>query len=117
MNHTKWVSFSFVEFIHFYQCVSLMLKCWFQIPLTAKSAMSIGERLKVLVLLHSLVEGDEAQIEVLHILLPAMISAASAEFEPDSQVNPIPPFPPSYSPSICLYGTLFKGSVAVMSAT
>lgn len=57
-----------------------------KIPLTAKAAMSVGERLKLLVLLHSLVEGDEAQMEVLHILLPALISAASPEFEPDSQI-------------------------------
>ena len=58
----------------------------FQIPLSTKVAASIGERLKLLVLLHSLVGGNEAQIEVLHVLLPAVIAAASANMVEETQV-------------------------------
>ena len=58
----------------------------FQIPLSTKVAASIGERLKLLVLLHSLVGGNEAQIEVLHVLLPAVIAAASANMAEETQV-------------------------------
>ena len=57
-----------------------------QIPLTAKAAASVGERLKLLVLLHSLVGDNEAQVEVLHILLPAVIAAASANMVEETQV-------------------------------
>eukprot|EP00250_Pteridium_aquilinum_P004108 c14345_g1_i1 orf=134-6829(+) len=57
-----------------------------KIPLTAKAATSVGERLKLMVLLHSLVEGDEAQMEILHILLPAIISAASPDSKTDVQI-------------------------------
>ena len=64
--------------IQFFQGAQYNIINVFQIPLTTKAAASIGERLKLLVLLHSLVKGNEAQIEVLHVLLPVVIAAASA---------------------------------------
>ncbi|MCO5560613.1 hypothetical protein L7F22_014229 [Adiantum nelumboides] len=55
-------------------------------PLTSKGAVSIGERLKLVLLLHSLVEGDEQHTEVMHILLPAIICAASPDTQTDLQI-------------------------------
>lgn len=57
-----------------------------KVSLTAKVASAVGESLKLLVLLHSLVQGDEAQIEVLHVLLPAIISSASVDVNDESQI-------------------------------
>lgn len=56
-------------------------------PVTAAGAGVVGEALKLLVLLHSLVDGEEAQLEVLHILLPAIIAAAFVNRK-DNQVYP-----------------------------
>lgn len=67
--------------------------------------MSVGERLKLLVLFHSLVDGDQAQMEVLHILLPAMIAAASTESETYSQVKAPSPLPQRDRISVCMYGS------------
>uniref|UniRef100_A0A7I4AXA5 HEAT repeat-containing protein n=1 Tax=Physcomitrium patens TaxID=3218 RepID=A0A7I4AXA5_PHYPA len=47
--------------------------------MTSAAAGLVGEALKLLVLLHSLVDGEEAQLEVLHVLLPAIIAAASVD--------------------------------------
>jgi len=58
-----------------------------QDPVTAAGAGLVGEALKLLVLLHSLVDGEEAQLEVLHVLLPAIIAAASVNGK-DNQVHP-----------------------------
>ncbi|MCO5574203.1 hypothetical protein L7F22_027985 [Adiantum nelumboides] len=55
-------------------------------PLTSKGAVSIGERLKLVLLLLSLVEGDEQHTEVMHILLPAIICAASPDTQTDLQI-------------------------------
>ncbi|CAM6093367.1 unnamed protein product [Calypogeia fissa] len=55
-----------------------------QKPLTTASAAAVAESLKLLILWHSLVEGDKAQQNVLHLLLPAMIGAATAETEAKS---------------------------------
>lgn len=49
--------------------------------MTVVAVGAVGEGLKLLVLLHSLVEGEKAQLEVLHVLLPAIISAASVNGE------------------------------------
>ncbi|KAI5062512.1 hypothetical protein GOP47_0023051 [Adiantum capillus-veneris] len=55
-------------------------------PLTSKAAISIGERLKLVLLLHSLIEGDEQQTEAMQILLPAIICAASPDTQTDAQI-------------------------------
>jgi anaerobic C4-dicarboxylate transporter len=47
---------------------------------------SCGRGLKLLVLLHSMVEGEEAQLDVMHVLLPVIIAAASVNVR-DNQVN------------------------------
>lgn len=75
----------FILFLSFDSAVSHDMGA-LQNPLTAKTAASVGERLKLLVLLHSLVRGNEAQVEVLHILLPTIIAAASANIVEESQV-------------------------------
>ncbi len=54
--------------------------------MTAISAGAVGEGLKLLVLLHSMVEGEEAQLDVMHVLLPVIIAAASVNVR-DNQVN------------------------------
>ncbi|KAL2632357.1 hypothetical protein R1flu_017043 [Riccia fluitans] len=53
--------------------------------LSTTSAAAVGECLKLLILMHSLVEGDEAQLNVLHLLLPAVIAAASFQSRGPSQ--------------------------------
>lgn len=53
--------------------------------LTTATAEVVGESLKVLVLLHSLVQGDEAQRQVLHLLLPIMIAVSSVSADGNSQ--------------------------------
>ncbi|BBN09583.1 HEAT repeat-containing protein 5 [Marchantia polymorpha subsp. ruderalis] len=58
-----------------------------QKPLTSASAAAVGECLKLLILLYSLVEGDEAQQNVLHLLLPAIIAAASFQKQGSSQAT------------------------------
>ena len=55
--------------------------------MTAAAAGLVGEALKLLVFLHSLVDGEEAQLEVLHVLLPAIIAAASINGK-ENQVYP-----------------------------
>jgi hypothetical protein len=57
-----------------------------QASMTALSAGAVGEGLKLLVLLHSMVEGEEAQLDVMHVLLPVIIAAASVNVR-DNQVN------------------------------
>ncbi len=59
---------------------------WMQASMTALSAGAVGEGLKLLVLLHSMVEGEEAQLDVMHVLLPVIIAAASVNVR-DNQVN------------------------------
>ncbi|KAH9566013.1 hypothetical protein CY35_04G109200 [Sphagnum magellanicum] len=54
--------------------------------MTALSAGAVGEGLKLLVLLHSMVEGEEAQLDVMHVLLPVIIAAASVNVRDNQAV-------------------------------
>lgn len=56
--------------------------------MTPVRAGLVGEALKLLVLLHSLVDGEEAQLEVLRVLLPAVISVASVNMH-ENQVRSV----------------------------
>ncbi|GBG62555.1 hypothetical protein CBR_g31193 [Chara braunii] len=47
-----------------------------QMPLTSSAAASIGEALKLFVLLHSLLDDPAGQLQVLYVLLPTIIVAA-----------------------------------------
>jgi hypothetical protein len=57
-----------------------------QASMTALSAGAVGEGLKLLVLLHSMVEGEEAQLDVMHVLLPVIIAAASVNVRDNQAV-------------------------------